>query len=333
MTLKSPVIDVQGAPTVDVEIRHRYNTETCCDHGYIVYRTDGGAWNKFVPTVGAYPIFDFMYNDPLFGNCGFSKDIPVFSGDSLGYIVSSARIPVATASTFELMFLYTSDASFVDDGWYIDSVEVTRNTAISCTGSTRCLSSFSGGQFGSFTAYPECGFEGNGSWVPEVDGGPATLWASQTDGADSAMVLLSDAVQLPPSATAELIFDHRYDSELFDDVGYVAFRQNGGPWQHLGLDHGGYSTGAFASNDPFLGACGESPFVGVFSGMSSGYLESSGRVQGGAASSVVEFGFLYTSDALTASQGWYLDDVAIGVSFFADGFEGGNTAAWSASNP
>ena len=64
-----------------------------------------------------YNIFDFMYNDPILGGCGFSPDTTVYAGDSGGYITASGDIFVGSASQLEVGFLYTTDASFVDDGW------------------------------------------------------------------------------------------------------------------------------------------------------------------------------------------------------------------------
>ena len=125
MLLQSPVVNVAGATTVNFSMSHRYNTETCCDHGYIIYRVDGGAWQMFQPTTNPYNIFDFMYNDPIFGGCGFSPDTTVFAGDSGGYLTSAGEINVEGNAFLEIAFLWTSDASFKDDGWYINSVQIT----------------------------------------------------------------------------------------------------------------------------------------------------------------------------------------------------------------
>jgi hypothetical protein len=122
--LSSPVIDAAGATAIDFDFIHRFNTETCCDHGYAVYRLDGGDWQRFVPTTGPYNIFDFMYNDPFLGDCGFSPDIDVFAGDNGGYQESGGLLSVMGASTVEVGFLFTSDASFADEGWYINEVSV-----------------------------------------------------------------------------------------------------------------------------------------------------------------------------------------------------------------
>lgn len=135
MSLRSPAIDISGdEDEVLFTYRHRYNTETCCDHGYVMYRLDGGAWQFFEPSEGDYNIVDFMYNDPYFGDCGFSPDTSVYAGDSDGYITSSGSIPTSGANALELQFFYSSDASFVDDGWYIDEVSISALT-------TSCVSS------------------------------------------------------------------------------------------------------------------------------------------------------------------------------------------------
>ncbi|MEO1434054.1 MAG: T9SS type A sorting domain-containing protein [Bacteroidota bacterium] len=131
-SLRSPIVDVAGQASVNLSYRHRYNTETCCDHGYVQYRLDGGPWEIFMPEVNDYNIFDFMYNDPYIGGCGNSPDTTVYAGDSGGYITSSGSINTAGASELEVQFFYSSDPSFVDDGWYIDEVDIT-NLGTGCT--------------------------------------------------------------------------------------------------------------------------------------------------------------------------------------------------------
>ncbi|MEM7104011.1 MAG: T9SS type A sorting domain-containing protein [Bacteroidota bacterium] len=125
MLLSSPIISVGGAPSVNFSFSHRYNTETCCDHGYVIYRLDDGPWEIFEPTTNDYNVFDFMYNDPILGSCGFSPDTTVFAGDSGGYITSAGAINTSGVQDLEIAFLFTSDASFVDEGWYINSAQIT----------------------------------------------------------------------------------------------------------------------------------------------------------------------------------------------------------------
>jgi hypothetical protein len=127
MVMLSPPIDVRDASQVNLSFNHRYNTETCCDHGYVAYRLDGAPWQQFTPSTGTYDIFDFMYNDPFFGSpnaCDFSPDMNVFAGDSGGYFDSSGTATVISGQSLELAFLYTTDASFVDEGWFLNGVDI-----------------------------------------------------------------------------------------------------------------------------------------------------------------------------------------------------------------
>ena len=43
--------------------------------------------------------------------------------------------------------------------------------------------------------------------------------------------------------------------------------------------------------------------------------------------------FRYTSDSNTNYDGWYIDDISIEGAFFADGFESGDTGAWTVTTP
>lgn len=336
MILRSGPQSVVGAHSVDVTVSHRFDTESCCDHGYIVYRLDGGAWQRFEPHSGDYNIFDFMYNDPLFGACGSSPDMDVFAGDSGGYIETKGRMYTQGASTLELAFLFSSDASFVDDGWYIDSVTFEHNLPIDCSGnSASCDASFNS-SFGGWLSYPECDLQDNGSWVPAMDGERNVLLANQPNSGDSSMMLISPPISVAPNDLFELSFAHQFNTETCCDHGYVAFREDGGAWQQLEISRGvGYNVFDFMYNDPLLGGCGSSPDMDLFAGDSAGYVVSGGTglVQSG---SVLEVAFLYTSDASFVDMGWSIDDVSLSTSsstsVFADGFETGDVSRWSSSS-
>lgn len=328
MLLRSGPQDVSGAYSVDVRVNHRYNTETCCDHGYIVYRLDGGAWQRFEPVIGDYNVLDFMYNDPIFGACGNSPDMDLYAGDSSGYINTIGRVETLGATTFELGFFWSSDASFADDGWYINTVTVDPVLPVDCSVSGACLSLFDS-SFDGWLAYPSCGLEANGTWIPAADDGRNVLVASQQDGSNSSMVLLSPPIEVAPGDVFELSFMHRFATETCCDHGYVAYRESGGVWQQLPISNGfGYNIFDFMYNDPFLGACGSSPDIDVFAGQSDGYQFSggTGNVEN---ASILELAFLFTSDASFQSEGWYIDAVLVSTSMFANGFEPGHPWYWS----
>ncbi len=42
--------------------------------------------------------------------------------------------------------------------------------------------------------------------------------------------------------------------------------------------------------------------------------------------------FRFTSDSNTNYDGWYIDDISLEGSLFSDGFESGDTSAWSVTS-
>jgi len=120
--LLSPVMNVFGTD-VSLSFTHRFETESCCDHGYVAYRLNGGAWMEFIPTTGAYTSNGSLNIDPAIGNCGFYSPTGTFSGTS-GYMTSSGTISLSGATQLEIAFLFSSDGSVSYDGWFIDEVTV-----------------------------------------------------------------------------------------------------------------------------------------------------------------------------------------------------------------
>ncbi len=122
--LLSPSVDVAGATTVTLSYDHRYYTESCCDHGYVAYRIDGGSWTLFTPTTGSYDGSDGQYHDALLGSCGTNTHL-LYYGSSTSYETHSGDIDVTGASTLEIAFHYSSDGSIERDGWWINEVSLT----------------------------------------------------------------------------------------------------------------------------------------------------------------------------------------------------------------
>jgi parallel beta-helix repeat protein len=121
--LKSPSINVLGSSNITLSYNHRWDTESCCDHAYVVYRLDGGSWQQFFPSVGSYSGTDGQYNDPIFGGCG-NYTTQLYYGTNNTYTTHSGTINVTGAQTLEVAFVYTSDGSIVYTGWYINTVTV-----------------------------------------------------------------------------------------------------------------------------------------------------------------------------------------------------------------
>ncbi len=119
--LTSPVIQVNGASSMNLSYTHRYGTEAGWDHGFVAYRKNGGAWVQFTPTVGAYNTSDGEYGEPLWNACATSANMPLYDG-TMAYATHSGPINTSGASTLEIAFVFTTDGSGAVDGWYLDNV-------------------------------------------------------------------------------------------------------------------------------------------------------------------------------------------------------------------
>ncbi len=118
--LISPSINLTGANNVTLKYRHRYSTENCCDHGYVLYKLNDNAWTSFVPTTGNYTSTYSLSHEPLTGACG-SASLPCYSGTAV-YQTHSGPINTAGADSLRIAFVFSTDGSVAGDGWYIDSV-------------------------------------------------------------------------------------------------------------------------------------------------------------------------------------------------------------------
>ncbi len=119
--LTSPLIQVNGASTMNLSYNHRYATEAGYDHGFVAYRLNGGTWVQFMPSVGIYNTSDGEYNEPLWNNCATSPNMPLYDG-TMTYANHSGAINTSGASTLEVAFVFTTDGSGAVDGWYLNNV-------------------------------------------------------------------------------------------------------------------------------------------------------------------------------------------------------------------
>jgi hypothetical protein len=92
--LKSPQINVLGSSSITLSYNHRWYTESCCDHGYVAYRLDGGSWQQFFPSTGSYTGTDGQYYDPLFGSCG-TYNTQLYYGNYSTYTTHSGSINIS----------------------------------------------------------------------------------------------------------------------------------------------------------------------------------------------------------------------------------------------
>jgi hypothetical protein len=151
---------------------------------------------------------------------------------------------------------------------------------------------------------------------------------------------LCAAAVTPPlllSSGAELAFWSRYDIDYLDDKGEVQVSTDGGvSWSRVQVNYPGY---AISTSD----GC-DLPSGFYFSGTDDTYLQYTGSLEAWAGQDVL-VRWVLSSTSWGSGDGWWIDDISItnvavpdtcrteGERLFADGFESGDTAAWSQTVP
>ncbi|HOY30416.1 MAG TPA: CARDB domain-containing protein [Bacteroidales bacterium] len=120
--LKSPVINLSGASTVTLKYRHRYTTESCCDHGYVMYKLNNNQWTPLTLTTGSYTGSYSISYEPMAHSC--SSGTYYSYSNTAPYQSHAGTINTAGADSMRIAFVFYTDGSVASDGWYIDSVVV-----------------------------------------------------------------------------------------------------------------------------------------------------------------------------------------------------------------
>jgi hypothetical protein len=126
----SPTIDVSGYDeTIEFSFTHKFNTEGCCDKGYIAYSLDGGAWQPLTLTTGSYTSTSGLSTDPIDGCAYTSPTVGVFSGSQASYTTHAGQVGVGGINSIRFAFVFSTDGSVGTGsgytGWYIDQAVIT----------------------------------------------------------------------------------------------------------------------------------------------------------------------------------------------------------------
>lgn len=182
---------------------------------------------------------------------------------------------------------------------------------------------------------------GVGDWTVSHDGGdqdwrivsdaaysPSHSWFSPSQGQISQQFLVSPLITV--NAGSQLVFHHKYNLESGSssayDGGVVEISTNGTTWQDLGsrMTQNGYNATISTNFD--------SPIGGrhAFSGDSGGWLETRVNLTD-FVGQTVQFRFLQADDRSLARDGWWVDDVLVGVPVTQTWTPIGTTAAGATS--
>jgi len=126
MGLESQTIFLGANPALS--FRSRYDTEQGWDGGYVDVSTEAGGfgdWTKLAtinyPGVMAGPL-----GDPACGTPGFADGQLVFTGTSqTGYQTFSGSLSAYANQRVRIRFLFSSDESTNQTGWFVDDVSIT----------------------------------------------------------------------------------------------------------------------------------------------------------------------------------------------------------------
>ncbi|MDX9931150.1 MAG: NosD domain-containing protein, partial [Bacteroidales bacterium] len=159
-----------------------------------------------------------------------------------------------------------------------------------------------------WTANTPCASYTTYNWAWASDGGAGAAWMVNPTTYSSA-VLQSPVIPVSGDSI-DLSFRHRYYTESCCDRGYVAYRIDGGAWNHFTPTTGLYAGSDNLNIDPILAACTSGPTVGTFGGSATTYFVSSGKIpmNGG---NQIEIAFAFSSDVSAGYDGWFIDEVSI----------------------
>mgnify|MGYP006289242843 FL=1 len=241
-------------------------------------------------------------------------------------------------ATSEVRYGTSSPAILVEDTLPRTSHAVTLTELSPCTGYVLEVGSSSEGCYqvtddnggawygfatvGRVTAFADDAESGNIGWTAqspwaitsEAASSPTHSWSDSPGGSYGNYVdasLTSPVIDLSGMGAAELTFRHIYEIESGWDYGYVEVTTNGSSWTALAAYDGELSTWTEEVFDL-------TPYVG---------------------SATFQVRFRLDTDGSVTYDGWHVDDIRISTltgcetPLFADGFESGDTGAWSTVAP
>ena len=126
MALESETIFLGANPTLS--FRSRYDTEQGWDGGYVDVATEAGGFNNWtkLDTINYPGVMTGPLGDPACGTPGFADGQRVFTGTSpVSYDPFSGSLSAYANQRVRIRFLFSSDSSTNQAGWFIDDISIT----------------------------------------------------------------------------------------------------------------------------------------------------------------------------------------------------------------
>lgn len=125
MGLESETLFLGSNPSLSFS--SRYDMEQGWDGGYVDVATESGGFDNWTKLTSInYPgVMSGPLGDPACGYPGFADGQPVFTGTSqLGYQTYTGSLSAYANQRVRIRFLFSSDSSTVQAGWFIDNIAV-----------------------------------------------------------------------------------------------------------------------------------------------------------------------------------------------------------------
>ncbi len=134
LQLFSPALTITAGQSAELAFHTRYAIESGWDGSLVQVSSDGGSnWTTIAPQ-GGYPAA--MNNQNSTDACGFANGQPVFSGSNLNWLPYVFNLS-AFSGEIQLRWLFSSDGSQTDQGWWLDGISISHVQVPSlCSGST-----------------------------------------------------------------------------------------------------------------------------------------------------------------------------------------------------
>jgi choice-of-anchor B domain-containing protein len=123
--VKTPPLALTSGEASEVSFWTLYDIEddtdgTAWDGGVVEISVEGSAWTRLDPLPG-YPTTWRSSTD----SCGYAEGTPAFSGVNLTWTRHSVDLSAWAGQMVEIRWQFSTDGGAIEEGWYVDDIEVT----------------------------------------------------------------------------------------------------------------------------------------------------------------------------------------------------------------
>ncbi len=135
VAIQTPPIELTAGELSVLDFWTLFDIETQWDGGVVELSVDGGASWSLLPLTPDYPSTFNSGSDA----CGYPSDHPSFSGLDLTWSQYSADLGAFDDQEVLVRWVFSTDGSVTDEGWYVDDIGVTHAQVPGACSTTRLI--------------------------------------------------------------------------------------------------------------------------------------------------------------------------------------------------